>query len=263
MNDAPHSGRFAVAIAAALLSFISPRAQNAPPLKVMISPGFTAAYEKLVPEFERKTGHSVSTVYGASMGDAPTAILNRLQNGEAADVVILAGSSLEELVKKNRVIPGTRVDLARAGIAMAVRAGAQKPDISTLDALRRALLAATSIAYSDSVSGVYISTVLFPRVGIADTIRSKCIKVDGLVGSAIARGDAEIGFQQLSELLPVAGIDIVGPLPPEAQKITMFSGGVATNSEHPETAKEFLRFLASPEAAATIKNSGMEPVPTF
>ena len=263
MNRAPQLGRLAAAIVAALLCFAPARGQNAPSLKVMISPGLTAAYEQLVPEFERKTGHTIVTAYGASMGNATTAIPNRLQNGESADVIILAGSALEELMKKNRVIPGTRVDLARASIAMAVRAGAQKPDISTLDALRRTLLAAKSIAYSDSVSGVYVSTVLFQRLGIADTIRSKCVKVDGMVGSAVARGDAEIGFQQMSELLAVAGIDIVGPLPPEAQKITVFSGGVAANSEQPELAKQFLRFLASPEAAATIKKSGMDPVPSL
>jgi molybdate transport system substrate-binding protein len=226
----------------------------------MISPGLKAAYEELVPEFQRKTGHTIVTVYGASMGAAPDAIPNRLQSGESADVVILASSALEELVKKHKVVSGTRVDLARSGIAIAVRAGAQKPDISTLEELKRTLLAAKSIAYSDSVSGTYVSTELFPRLGIADTIRNKCIRVDGMVGPAIARGDAEIGFQQLSELLPIAGIDIVGPIPPEAQKITTFSGGVAANSKEPEIAKQFLRFLASPEAAPTIKKSGMQPV---
>jgi molybdate transport system substrate-binding protein len=226
----------------------------------MISPGLKAAYEELVPEFQRKTGHTIVTVYGASMGAAPDAIPNRLQSGESADVVILASSALEELVKKHKVVSGTRVDLARSGIAIAVRAGAQKPDISTLEELKSTLLAAKSIAYSDSVSGTYVSTELFPRLGIADTIRNKCIRVDGMVGPAIARGDAEIGFQQLSELLPIAGIDIVGPIPPEAQKITTFSGGVAANSKEPEIAKQFLRFLASPEAAPTIKKSGMQPV---
>lgn len=260
MNCSSRSGRLAVAMAAALLWFVPARGQNAPSLKVMISPGFTAAYEQLVPEFERKAAHTIVTAYGASMGKAPTAIPNRLESGESADVIILASSALEELVKKNKVIPGTRMDLARASIAVAVRAGAQQPDISTVEELKRALLAAKSIAFSDSVSGVYVSTELFQRLGIADAIRSKCIKVDGMVGPAIARGDAEIGFQQLSELLPVAGIDIVGPIPAEVQKITTFSGGVAVNSKEPEIAKQFLRFLASPEAAATIKKSGMQPV---
>jgi molybdate transport system substrate-binding protein len=245
----------------ALLSFASASGQNAPSLKVMISSGFKAAYEELVPEFERKTGHTIVTVYGGSMGNAPGTIPNRLQSGEPADIVILATSSLDELVEKRKVIPGTRVDLARSLIAMAVRAGAQKPDISTLEGLKQTLLAAKSIAYSDSTSGVYLSTELFQRLGIADAIRSKCIRIDtGMVGTVIARGDAEIGFQQMSELLPIAGIDIVGPIPPEGQKITEYSGGVVVNSKQQTIAQQFLRFLASPEAAATIKKSGMQPV---
>src|ERR1700719_3237437 len=181
MKRPPRLGRLAAAIVAALVSFAPASGQNAPSLKVMISPGFRAAFEELAPEFERKTGHTIATVYGASMGNAPDAIPNRLQSGESADVVILASSVLEALVKKDKVISGTRVDLARSSIAMAVRAGAQKPDISTLEALRRTLLAAKSIAYSDSVSGVYVSTELFQRLGIAEIIRSKCIKIGGMV----------------------------------------------------------------------------------
>jgi molybdate transport system substrate-binding protein len=261
LNRPFEPSRFAVAIVAAFVSFTSASGQNSPSLKVMISGGFRAAYEELVPEFERKTGHTIVTAYGGSMGNARNAIPNRLQRGESADVVILAGSALEELVKKHKVIPGTRVDLARSIIAMAVRAGAQKPDISTLEGLKRTLLAAKSIAYSDSTSGVYLSTELFQRLGIGDAIRSKCMRIDvGMVGTVIARGDAEIGFQQLSELLPISGIDIVGPIPSEDQKITVYSGGVAVHSKQPAIAKQFLRFLASPEAEATIKKSGMEPV---
>jgi molybdate transport system substrate-binding protein len=261
VNRPPAPRQLAVAIFAAFVALTSASGQKAPSLKVMISGGFRAAYEELVPEFERKTGQTIETAYGGSMGNAPNAIPNRLQRGEPADVVILASSGLEGLVKQHKVIPGSRVDLARSFIAMAVRAGAQKPDISTLEGLKRTLLSAESIAYSDSVSGVYLSTELFPRLGIADAIRSKCIRIDiGMVGTVIARGDAEIGFQQLSELLPIAGIEIVGPIPSEAQKITMFSGGVVVNSKQPAIAKQFLQFLASPEAAATIKKSGMQPV---
>jgi ABC-type molybdate transport system substrate-binding protein len=176
MNPRPEPSRLAVAIVAALVSFVPAGGQNAPSVKVMISGGFRAAYEDLVPEFERKTGLSIVTAYGGSMGNAPNAIPNRLQRGEWADVVILASSGFDELVKKHKVIPGTRVDLARSIIAMAVRAGAQKPDISTLQGLKRTLLAAKSIAYSDSTSGVYLSTELFQRLGIAEEIRGKCIK---------------------------------------------------------------------------------------
>jgi molybdate transport system substrate-binding protein len=261
MNRLPEPRRLAVAIVVALVSLASASGQNAHSLKVMISGGFRAAYQDLVPGFERETGLSIVTEFGGSMGNAPNAIPNRLQRGESADVVILASSGLEELVKTHKVVPATRVDLARSIIAMAIRAGAHKPDISSLQGLKRALLAAKSIAYSDSTSGVYLSTELFPRLGIADAIRSKCMRIDvGMVGTVIARGDAEIGFQQLSELLPIAGIDIVGPIPPEAQKITVYSGGVVVNSKQYAIAKQFLRFLASPGAAATIKKSGMQPV---
>lgn len=260
MNRPPGPRHPVVAMVAALVSFAPASGQNAPTMKVMISGGFTAAYQELVPEFERKTGYAIETAYGGSMGNAPTAIPNRLLRGESADVVILANSALEELLKRHQVIPGTQVDLARSIIAMAVREGEPKPDISTLEKLKHTLLVAKSIAYSDSVSGVYLSTELFPRLGIANAIRGKSIAISvGMVGTAVARGDAEIGFQQLSELLPIRGIDIVGPIPVEAQKVTLYSGGVVVSSKQPAIAKQFLRFLASPEAAAIVKKSGMQP----
>jgi molybdate transport system substrate-binding protein len=230
-------------------------------LKVMTSGGFTAAYRELVPEFERKTGHRIVTAYGASMGNATDSIPNRLQRGEAADLVILASPALAELVKQGKVVPGSRVDLAESIIGMAVRAGAAKPDISTVEALKRTLVAASSIAYSDSASGVYLSTELFPRLGIADKIRTKCKRIEReMVGTVIARGDAEIGFQQMSELLPISGIDIVGPLPAEVQKVTVFSGGVTVGAHQPEIAVQLLRFFASPEAARAIGRSGLRPM---
>src|SRR5258708_16300293 len=189
MNRLPEPRRLAVAIGMAFVSFASARVKNAPSLKVMISSGFKAAYQELVPDFERKTGLTLVPAYGASMGDAPDAIPNRLQSGESADVVILATSALEELVKNHKVIPGTRVDLPRSLIAMAVRAGAQKPDISTVEGLKRTLLTSKSIAYSGSTSGVYLSTELFPRLGIAHEIRSKCIRIDvSMGGQVIAPG---------------------------------------------------------------------------
>jgi molybdate transport system substrate-binding protein len=229
-------------------------------LNVMTSGGFTAAYRELVPEFERKTGHKIITAYGASMGNAPDSIPSRLQRGEPADLVILASSALDELVKQGRVVSGSRVDLAESIIGMAVRAGAPKPDISTVEAFKRTLLSARSIVYSDSASGVYLSTELFPRLGIADKIRSKCKRIQSeMVGSVVARGDAEIGFQQMSELLPISGITIVGPLPPAVQRVTVFSGGVTVGARQPEIAAQLLRFFASEEAARAIERSGLRP----
>jgi len=195
------------------------------------------------------------------MGNAPDSIPSRLDRGEPVDVVILADSALDELIKRGKVIAGSRVDLVRSSIGMAVRAGAPKPDISTLDALKRTLLQAKSIAYSASASGVYLSHDLFPRLGIEAEIQQKCQRIpSGPVGVAVARGDAEIGFQQISELLPVPGIDYVGPLPPEAQKVTIFSAGIAVGARQPDAARALIKYLASPAVVPAIKKSGLEPV---
>jgi molybdate transport system substrate-binding protein len=234
---------------------------DAAEVKVMISGGFSAAYRTLVPEFERATKNTVATVSGPSMGATPEAIPNRLQRGEPADVLIMVGDALDELIKQGKVVADSRVELARSNIGMAVRAGAPKPDISTVDALKRTLLAAKSIAYSDSASGVYLSTVLFQRLGIADQIKGKSRMIPAEpVGAVVARGDAEIGFQQISELLPVQGIDLVGPLPPEAQKVTVFSAGIVTVAKEPDAGRALVKFLASPAAAPAITRSGLEPV---
>jgi molybdate transport system substrate-binding protein len=230
-------------------------------IKVLTSGAFTAAYLEVIPEFERSTGNKIVTAYGASMGNAPDSIPSRLDRGEPVDVVILADSALDELIKRGKVIAGSRVDLVRSSIGMAVRAGAPKPDISTLDALKRTLLQAKSIAYSASASGVYLSHDLFPRLGIEAEIQQKCQRIpSGPVGVAVARGDAEIGFQQISELLPVPGIDYVGPLPPEAQKVTIFSAGIAVGARQPDAARALIKYLASPAVVPAIKKSGLEPV---
>ena len=182
----------------------------------MISGGLTAAYNALVPEFERTTGHKVITAYGPSMGTTVNAIPIRLERGEPADVLILVGYALGDLIKQGKVVADSRVDLVKSKIGVAVKAGAPKPDISSPDALKRALLAAKSIAYSDSASGVYISTEMFAKLGIADADEGQGAEDSGTpVAEIVAHGDAEIGFQQISELKPVAGIDIVGPLPAE------------------------------------------------
>ena len=246
-------------VAVGILLFVS--AVSGAEIKVVTSGAFTAAYQQLVPEFERHTHDKVVTAYGASMGGAPDSIPSRLQRDEPVDLVILAGPALDELIKQGKIIAGSRVDLARSSIGMAVRAGAPKPDISSLDALKRTLLQAKSIAYSESASGVYLSTVLFPRLGIADQIVGKCKRIAGEpVGAVVARGDAEIGFQQISELLPVSGIVYVGPLPPGAQKVTMFSAGVVVGAKEPVAARALIKFLASPAVAAVVAKTGLEPV---
>jgi molybdate transport system substrate-binding protein len=231
-------------------------------IRVMISGGLTAAYKELVPEFERLTGNKVLTAYGPSMGTTANAIPIRLERGEPADVLIMVGYALGDLVKQGKVVADSRVDLTKSLIGIAVKSGAPKPDISSAEALKRALLAAKSIAYSDSASGVYVSTEMFAKLGIADEMKDKARKIPATpVAEIVARGDAEIGFQQISELRPVAGVDIVGPLPSELQKVTVFSAGIATVSKEPDAGKALIKFLASPAASATIIKSGMEPIP--
>jgi molybdate transport system substrate-binding protein len=230
-------------------------------IKVVTSGTFRAAYLELVPEYEQATNHKLVTEFGASMGTTYTAIPMRLDRGEAIDVVIMFAPALSDLIKHGKVRADSAVDLVRSGIGMAVQAGASRPDISTVDALKRALLAAKSIAYSDSDSGVYLSTELFPKLGIADQLKGKSRKIEGKpVGEVVAMGEVEIGFQQISELLPLKGIDIVGELPPGAQRVTVCAAGIPATSKHPEAAKALIRWLASPAAYPAIKKSGLAPL---
>jgi molybdate transport system substrate-binding protein len=242
-------------------AFFLSGAANAAEVRVMISGGLTAAFKALVPEFERETGNTVLIAYGPSMGTTVNAIPVRLERGEPADVLIMVGYALGDLVKQGKVIAETRVDLVKSPIGIAVKSGAPKPDISSADAVKRALLEAKTIAYSDSASGVYVSSEMFAKLGIADAMKGKARMIPATpVGEIVAKGEAEIGLQQISELKPVAGIDIVGPLPDPLQKITVFSAGVATVSKEPDAGKALIKFLASPAARAEIVKSGMEPI---
>src|SRR5712675_3271921 len=232
-------------------------------VRVMISGGLTAAYKELVPEFERATGHKVVTAYGPSMGATVNAIPVRLERAEPADVLIMVGYALDDLADKGKVVADSRVDLVKSPIGVAVKTGAPKPDLSSAETLKRVLQAAKTVAYSDSASGVYVSTEMFVKLGIADEMKDKARKIPATpVGEIVARGEAEIGFQQISELKPVAGIDIVGPLPDEVQKITVFSAGIASVSKEPVAGKALIQFLASPAARGEIVKSGMEPIRT-
>lgn len=236
-------------------------AAQAGEVHVMISGGLAAAFKTLAPEFERTTGHKVMVVYGPSMGTTVNAIPMRLDRGEPADVLIMVGYALGDLIDKGKVMSGSRVDLVKSPIGIAVKSGTPHPDISTPDAVKRALLAATSVAYSDSASGVYVSTEMFDKLGIREAMKDKARMIPATpVGEIVAHGDAEIGFQQISELKPVTGIDIVGPLPEPLQKITIFSAGIASSSKQPEAAKALITFLASPAARKPIIDSGLDPI---
>lgn len=221
-------------------------------IKVMASAAFKEAYLELVPQFERATGHKVENLWVPSVQ-----MMSRLKSGETVDLVILSAASLDELIKAG--IIAKRTDLARSGVGMAVRAGAPKPDISSGEALKRAVLAAKSVVYSTGPSGIYLAG-LFRQMGIEDQVKPKLKQVQGEpAGASVARGEAEIGFQQMSELLPVPGIDIVGPLPPDVQRITTFSAGLHARANEPDAAKALVKFLTAPAAARVIQKRGMEP----
>jgi molybdate transport system substrate-binding protein len=245
----------------AALVLLTAAAAQADEIRVMTSGALSAALRELTPTFERTSGDTLIIVSGGSVAGAPDSIPDRLARGERADVVIMAAAGIDDLIKAGRVASGSRVDLARSSIGIAVRAGAAKPDISTVEALTRALLQARSVAYSSSVSGVYVSTELFQRLGIAGQMRAKSRRIESEpVGVAVARGDAELGFQQISELRPVPGVEVIGPLPAAVQRITIFSAAAGAGSANPGGGRALIAFLASPAASAAIANSGMEPI---
>jgi molybdate transport system substrate-binding protein len=240
-------------------------AASAADVHVMISAGFYGVYSELGPAFERASGHHLVTTRGPSMGDSPEAIPERLARGEAADVVILDGAAADALVRRGLLRADSRVDLARSLIGMVVRAGAAKPDIGSVAAFRSTLLAAKSIAYSDSSSGTYLSTKLFSSLGIADEIAGKSRRIRGPpsgepVAEVVARGEAEIGFQQVSELLHVPGISFVATIPAELQPMVFYAGALTGSAQRPEAAGALLRFLASSEAAPAISKAGLLPL---
>ncbi len=230
-------------------------------IRVITSGAFTEAYKLLVPEFEQASGHKVISSFGASMGNAPDAIPTRLSRGEPFDVIILAGPALDQFIKEGKAVPGSRVDLVRSSIGFAVKSGAPKPDISTLAKLKQALLDAKSIAYSASASGVFFSTVLVQKLGIADQVLPKSKRIlSERVGTIVARGEAELGLQQVSELVPIAGIDYIGPLPDEVQQNTLFSAGIVVGAKEPDAAREMIKFFTSAAAAPIIAKTGLEPL---
>src|ERR1700687_5728477 len=240
-------------------------AASAADVHVMISAGFYGVYSELGPAFESASGHHLITTRGPSMGDSPEAITTRIARGEVADVVILDGGAADALGRRGLVRADSKIEFARSLIGMVVRAGAAKPDIGSVEALRSTLLATQSISYSDSGSGTYLSTTLFPKLGVADQVAGKSRKVRGPrpaepVAAVVARGEAEICFQQVSELIHVPGITFVGTIPSEVQPMIFFAGALTSTVQQPEAAGALIRFLASPEAAPVISKAGLVPL---
>lgn len=220
-------------------------------ITVMQSAAFREAYLELLPQFERDTGHRVKSLW------VPTAkIMPSLESGDYADMVIASAAAVDALIAKG--IARSRIDLARCGVGVAVRAGAPRPDISSGDALKRSVLAADSIVYSKGPSGVYLEG-LFERMGIAREIEHKVTRVQGEpAGDVVARGDAQIGFQQMSELMPVAGIDLVGPLSGDVQEITTFSAAVLARAKEPAATLELIDYFRTGPAREVIRKTGMD-----
>lgn len=222
-------------------------------INVMSTVAFKDAYLEMLPAFERTSGHKVVTQW------VPTVeVLRRIKAGETVDLVLMAANGLEDLAKAGKIESASQTPFVKSGVGMAVRAGAPRPDVSSVETFKRTLLAAKSVGYSTGPSGSYL-VGLFERLGIAADIKAKTKLIQGEpVGEFVARGEAEIGFQQIPEILPVKGIQYLGPLPAEIQYTTVFSAGLHTAARQADAARAWIKFLKTPEAAAFYKKYGME-----
>ena len=229
-------------------------------LNVLISGGFSGAYEQLLPEFERTSGIKVTTGSGASQGTGPQTIAAQLARGVPADVVILSREGLSELIAAKRVAAGTDVDLARVPLGVAVRAGTPKPDVSTVEAFKQLLLKAKTIAVPGSTSGIWLMNDLFPRLGIAEKINVKAAARGKDATGMVAAGGADLAVMPISEILHAPGVDFAGSIAPEIQFVQTFSAAVVAGSGDLEGSKRLIEFLSSARASEAIRNSGMEPV---
>lgn len=254
-------GRWGAAQVIVLVAVLGTSSFAAPAqVKVLVSGGFSGPYEKLLREFERTTGIAVATGSGSSQGTGPQTIAAQLARGVAADVVILSREGLTELVGAKRIASGTAVDLAQTPIGVAVRAGAAKPDVSTVDAFKRALLAARSIAVPSSTSGIFLMNDVFPRLGIAQKINVKPTPRGQDAAAMVASGEADVAVMPVSEIMHAPGVDFAGVIAEEIQLHQVFAAAVVAGSKEPDAAKRLIAFLASERAAATIRSSGMEPL---
>jgi molybdate transport system substrate-binding protein len=229
-------------------------------LRVLMSGGFGAAYDRLLPDFERTSGITVTTGSGASQGSGPHTIAAQLARGVAADVVIMSREGLAELVAANWIAAGTIVDLASVPLGVAVRAGAPKPDVSSVDAFKQVVLKARTVAVPGSTSGIWLKTELFPRLGIADRINVTMTPRGSDASGMVAAGAADLAVMPVSEILAAPGVDHAGAIPPEIQMVQVFAAAIVAGSAAVEAANRLIEFLASPRAAETIGRSGMKPL---
>lgn len=229
-------------------------------LKVLISGGFSGAYEQLLPEFERTTGIKVTTGSGSSQGSGPQTIGAMLARGVPTDVVILSREGLTGLIAANRIAAGTDADLAMTPLGLAVRAGAPKPDVGTVEAFKQVVLKANLVAVPSSTSGIFLTKEIFPRLGIADKIKVKITPRGSGATAMVAAGEADIAVMPVSEIVHAPGVELAGKLAEEIQLNQVFSAAVVAGAKEPEAAKRLIAFLASGAASAAITRTGMEPV---
>jgi len=247
----------AIVVVATLLMW--PLAASAQ-LKVMISGGFSGPYEQLLPEFERTTGIKVTTGSGSSQGTGPQTIAAQLARGVATDVVILSREGLTELIAAHRIAAGTDVDLARTPIGVAVRAGAPKPDVSTVAAFKQVVVNARAVAVPSSTSGIFLMKDVFPRLGIADRVNVKATPRGAGAAAMVAAGEADIAVMPVSEIVHAPGVELAGVVAEEIQLNQIFAAAVVAGSKEVDAAKRLIAFLASERASGTIRSSGMEPL---
>ena len=222
-------------------------------LKILSGGAMQSLMAEAVPLFERNTGRKVAVDMGLT-----STLRKAIANGAAFDIAVLPRPDIDALAHDGKIAAGTAADIARSAIGVAVRAGAPKPDISTVDAFKRAVLQAGSVTYSDGPSGLYIAG-LMQRLGLAGAIKTKTRLTTGPVAELLAQGEAEIGIQQIVAILPVKGADLVGPLPSELQNIITYAAGVSARSANLEAARAFIAFMATPDVTRIIRAKGMEP----
>jgi molybdate transport system substrate-binding protein len=245
-----------ISTTAVALTFIlaQPVIANAAEIKVWTARAIATVLAEIGPQFERTTGHNLNVYSGL-----PADFLRRANAGEPFDILISGSSPVDAWIKEGRIIAETRIDIVRSGIGVEVRAGAPKPDISSVEAFKHALLDAKSIAYLRVGSGIYLAGLL-ERLGIAEAIKSKVTRPESdVVSELVAKGDVELGMVVITQILTTPGVDLVGPLPPEIQSYVMFTAGVSANAKVPDAAKQLIKFLTGPTAIPVIRAQGMEP----
>jgi molybdate transport system substrate-binding protein len=250
----------AVLAATLALSFATSEGNAMEKLTVMMSGGFSLAYRQVLPEFERNTGIAVTTLSGASQGTGPKTIKSQLEQGVDVDMVILSKEGLDELTTAGRITKGSEVALASVPLGAAVRQGSPKPDISSVDALKRALLSASLVALPGSTSGIFLKDEVFPKLGIAGKVTSKLFARGIESTGALATGEADLAIGPVSELVNQPGIELLGALPDDVQLVQVFTAAITGTAQHSEPAKRLIEFLASGQTTVAIRNSGMEPV---